>query len=266
MATRTRRAGTVVATAVAVALGVVPAALPAHAGTTPCSAVDVTAHRGFGNDQNTLPAFDRAVRRGADVVETDLRRTVDGVVVLRHDDGLATTTNGDGTVSHRTWAYVRHLQTEHGYRVPTIGRLVRTMAARAAVERPDLQLELKVTFSATEVRRLVATLRRFGYADRVVLTAPRLTQLDVVDRVAPAVTTGFLVFDPARRPDLRVLHRHHVDYAMVGAAASSARFVRSAARLGVRVSARDMSLETAARRHVDRVLTDVPLGCPVTRW
>ncbi len=261
MTTRTHRAGLVVALAAALTLGVVPGTASARAGAASCAEVDVTAHRGFGPDENTMPAFARAVRRGADVVETDLRRTVDGTIVLRHDDRLATTTNGAGDVSHRRWAYVRRLHTEHGYRVPTLRRLVETMAARPVRARPDLQLELKVSFDDAELRRLVALLRRFDYQGEVVLTAPRLAQLDRVNRVAPSIRTGFLELSATHRPDLRALHRHHVDYAMVGAAAATARFVRSATRRGVLVSARRLSLRTAARRHVVRVLTDVPLHC-----
>lgn len=44
-------------------------------------------HRGdrTGEDENTMAAFRRAVENGCDMIETDVHRTKDGVIVLRHD-------------------------------------------------------------------------------------------------------------------------------------------------------------------------------------
>ena len=48
----------------------------------------VIAHRGGSKEstENTIEAFQRAVRIGADGIETDIRLTRDGVVVIYHDD------------------------------------------------------------------------------------------------------------------------------------------------------------------------------------
>ena len=47
----------------------------------------VLAHRGANRlaPENTVPAMELAVERGADGVELDVHRTVDGVLVVRHD-------------------------------------------------------------------------------------------------------------------------------------------------------------------------------------
>src|SRR4051812_33810066 len=49
--------------------------------------VHVIAHRGASKAEreNTLGAFRRARAMGADAVELDVRRTVDGVLVVHHD-------------------------------------------------------------------------------------------------------------------------------------------------------------------------------------
>ncbi len=48
------------------------------------------AHRGdpIGERENTLASFSAAVRLGADMIELDLRRTADGVIVVLHDATL----------------------------------------------------------------------------------------------------------------------------------------------------------------------------------
>ena len=47
----------------------------------------VLAHRGANRlePENTVPAMQEAIDRGADGVELDVHRTADGVLVVRHD-------------------------------------------------------------------------------------------------------------------------------------------------------------------------------------
>ncbi|MEE9320280.1 MAG: glycerophosphodiester phosphodiesterase [Granulosicoccus sp.] len=72
-------------------------------GPTPSRAPRIYAHRGsmLMAPENTAQAFDFAVSAGADVLETDVRLSRDGVVVVTHDAKLDRTTNGQGLV--RNW-------------------------------------------------------------------------------------------------------------------------------------------------------------------
>lgn len=58
------------------------------------------AHRGTSllAPENTQAAFDLAVRYQCDVLETDVRLSKDGVVIVTHDETLERTTNGYGRV------------------------------------------------------------------------------------------------------------------------------------------------------------------------
>ncbi|MFM9131198.1 MAG: glycerophosphodiester phosphodiesterase, partial [Actinomycetota bacterium] len=55
------------------------------------SAPQIIAHRGASRaeTENTLAAFRTAGRMGADAVELDVRRTLDGAMAVHHDDHLA---------------------------------------------------------------------------------------------------------------------------------------------------------------------------------
>jgi len=55
----------------------------------------VIAHRGASGDrpEHTLAAYELAIAQGADVIEPDLVMTADGVLVVRHDHYLSTTTD-----------------------------------------------------------------------------------------------------------------------------------------------------------------------------
>jgi glycerophosphoryl diester phosphodiesterase len=75
------------------------------------------AHRGSRLlwPENTWRAFDGAIEGlGYTYVETDIRVTRDGVVVVFHDETLERTTNGVGKVSEWDWGDLRHL--DAGYR------------------------------------------------------------------------------------------------------------------------------------------------------
>ena len=69
------------------------------------------AHQG-GEDEfpsNTLYAFKRAVKAGADMLELDVGVTRDGKVVVSHDTTLDRTTNGKGTIASKTLRQIRRL-------------------------------------------------------------------------------------------------------------------------------------------------------------
>lgn len=69
------------------------------------------AHQG-GEDEfpsNTLYAFKRAVRAGADMLELDVGVTTDGKVVVSHDTTLDRTTNGHGTIASHTLRRIKRL-------------------------------------------------------------------------------------------------------------------------------------------------------------
>lgn len=74
------------------------------------------AHRGGARlaPEETLEAYRRAVEAGADVLETDVRMTSDGGLVLIHDVDVKRTTDGEGPVRRMTLAEIRKL--DAGYK------------------------------------------------------------------------------------------------------------------------------------------------------
>jgi glycerophosphoryl diester phosphodiesterase len=65
----------------------------------------IFAHRGASAyaPENTFAAFERALELGADGIETDVRLTADGVLVLLHDDTVDRTTDGRGPIAELRW-------------------------------------------------------------------------------------------------------------------------------------------------------------------
>jgi len=87
------------------------------------------AHRGWSAaaPENTLAAFEMAVKAGADAVEMDVRSTLDGEIVVLHDSDMDRTTDLSGPVGGKTLAEVKSADAGawfdgrfRGERVPTL--------------------------------------------------------------------------------------------------------------------------------------------------
>jgi glycerophosphoryl diester phosphodiesterase len=86
-----------------------PLAIAADMGPTPAqqlvseNKVLIIAHRGNSSQfpENTLPAFESAVKVGADLVELDYHHSADGVPVVLHDEILSRTTDADDLLGAR---------------------------------------------------------------------------------------------------------------------------------------------------------------------
>ncbi len=143
----------------------------------------VIAHRGehLHHPENTIAAYQAAVDAGADFFETDVRTTLDGKLVIMHDDTVDRRTDGKGSVKDMTFEQVRALDAGikagaefAGAKVPTfdevlafargkIGVYVDTKRASAAdivaaLERHDMQDHV-VVYGGFEYLAQVAALR-----------------------------------------------------------------------------------------------------------
>ncbi|HSJ27541.1 MAG TPA: glycerophosphodiester phosphodiesterase [Acidimicrobiia bacterium] len=157
------------------------------------------AHRGSRIlwPENTMVAFDGAVRLGFRWVETDLHLTSDGVLVCLHDATLDRTTDRTGPVSAVPFGELERIDAGHrhaphedfpfrnsGARIPTLEELV--------VSYPDLRVvvDLKRDGMAEPLWRLV---ERLGLHDRLVVGSfsdRRLSEFRRVSRGSVATSTG----------------------------------------------------------------------------
>ncbi len=142
----------------------------------------VAAHRGWSDvyPENTMEAFRAAVELGVDQLETDIRVTKDGKLVLIHDDTVDRTTNGTGLVREKSLEELRQLDAGsymgekfRDVRIPT---LVEFMEYVKDVPDITLDLELKeypepgweaVSYSVCD--EVIALVEKYGFSDRIVL-------------------------------------------------------------------------------------------------
>jgi len=96
----------------------------------------ICAHRGANetHPENTLAAFEEAIRLGAQMIEFDVQLTKDNKLVIMHDDKVNRTTNGRGYVSNLTLDKIKKFDAGKwksrkfkGERVPTLKEVLDIM-------------------------------------------------------------------------------------------------------------------------------------------
>ena len=103
--------------------------------------VIVVAHRADWRNEpeNSIPGIESAIKMGVDMVEIDLKKSKDGVLILMHDETLDRTTNGKGKPADYTLAELQKLtlKNEHGgptrLRIPTFEQCMLAAKGRVMV-------------------------------------------------------------------------------------------------------------------------------------
>ena len=123
----------------------------------------VVGHRGNVKfaPENTIPAFEVALRYGADLIEIDVRQTRDAELVIIHDETVDRTTDGTGKVADLALKQLKGLDAGswfdssfEGVRIPTLRETLRFLRGKAL---PDID------FKAGDPERLIALLREEGF-------------------------------------------------------------------------------------------------------
>jgi glycerophosphoryl diester phosphodiesterase len=135
----------------------------------------VAAHRGWKAQypENTLEAFRAALTLDVDQLETDIRVTKDGELVLIHDATVDRTTNGSGAVEELTLAQLKTLDAGGGAKIPTLTEFMDLVK-----DHPTITLDIELKEYPTQGReelaysvcdRVLKILDDYGFTDRCVI-------------------------------------------------------------------------------------------------
>ncbi|HEX2069232.1 MAG TPA: glycerophosphodiester phosphodiesterase family protein [Actinomycetota bacterium] len=161
----------------------------------------VVAHRGASAlyPENTLQAFEGAIKAGADLVELDVRLTSDGVPVILHDLDVSITTDGTGRVHELTLADIKRLDASKGRddrtEVPTLQEALELLSGRAGVNIEIKNLPEEPAFDSPKeaaVEKTLDALQEIGFSGPVVVCSFNWLSIERVRELEPSVPTGFL--------------------------------------------------------------------------
>jgi glycerophosphoryl diester phosphodiesterase len=104
----------------------------------------ICAHRGAmdTHPENTLAAFKEAVRLGAHMIEFDVRMTMDGHLVILHDETVDRTSKGRGKVSELSLDEVKQLDAGSWKSAEFAGEKIPTLKEALAVMPADIWLNV----------------------------------------------------------------------------------------------------------------------------
>ena len=162
----------------------------------------VIGHRGAAgtHPENTLAAFEAALDQGAQILESDIHVTRDGVPILLHDPDVGRVTEGSGAASHLDWAEISSLDAGYSFEDAAGGHPFRGLGHRipsleAAFEAfPEARFNLEIKcHDAEAIRATLDLVARFERSDRTLLAAgedPIMSDLRTAvaeHQVAPAM-------------------------------------------------------------------------------
>ncbi|HEX8559765.1 MAG TPA: glycerophosphodiester phosphodiesterase [Pyrinomonadaceae bacterium] len=242
----------------------------------------VIAHRGGAGlwPENTLYAFERAAALGADVVETDVRATSDGELVVIHDSTVERTTDGAGRVSALTLAELKRLDAafrftpDGGRSFPLRGRGVTVSTLREvfdALPRLRFNIEPKQA-DPPVVAALCRLIRERDMTTRVLVAAFSDSTMERFRRECPEVATSASTSEVAsflalQRAGLGRSYSPRMQALQTPESAAGARLLtedllRAAHERNLRVHVWTVNAEDDMRRlaalGVDGVMTDYP--------
>lgn len=161
-------------------------------------AAERIAHRGAPREfrENTLPAFERALERGADAIELDVHSTSDGMVVVHHDRVLSRTVDDvllGRPIDTVPWSELQGVELVPGITIPSLSQVLDLVGGRAAV-----YVEIK----GEGIEALVIDAIRGGDA-RCAIHSFDHAMIARARRIAPELRRGILFEE--RPPDIDAL-------------------------------------------------------------
>lgn len=112
--------------------------------------IEIVGHRAFKGQyiENTWTAFDRAYEAKADVIETDLQMTSDGVVVINHDSDTGRIWDRKLVIADHTYKEISQLRCkdDKDSEMPTLEQLLEW-----AVDHPRATLMLDIKFTNNKI-------------------------------------------------------------------------------------------------------------------
>ena len=147
----------------------------------------VIAHRGDHMEvpENTLAAYEKAIELGADFIETDLRTTKDGQLVIMHDATVDRMTNGKGKIKDLNYKQVKELKVINKnkpgtteYSIPTFTDVLNTCKGKIGIY---------LDFKDADPEKVFALIKEAGMERNVIVYLNKEEQYYQWKKAAPQI-------------------------------------------------------------------------------
>lgn len=162
----------------------------------------VTAHRGDWRNapENSLQAFKNAIVMGVDIIELDLNKTKDGVIVIMHDQTIDRTTDGKGKPGDYTWSELKQFHLKNGlgrvtaHTIPTLQEVMLLVKGKVLI---NLDKSYNYYDEAYQILKNTGTLKQAIFKTDAVYEALKNRYPKVIDSIT------FMAVVDLDKPDAR---------------------------------------------------------------
>lgn len=209
----------------------------------------IIGHRGASADapENTLAAFDLALKAGADGVEFDVRLACDRIPVVIHDATLRRTARREGQVAALTSAELRRLdvcswfgRNDMSGGVPTLDETLELVGKRSRTIYVEMKFETADDYAALAAE-VVESVKRQSLEGRAVIKSFNHASLSEIKRLAPEIRTAALFKRTFARP---LLTTENVVSSALACGADEVSLHRTLLRDETVLAARERGLDT----------------------
>jgi len=147
----------------------------------------IIAHRGshINVPENTLAAYENAIKEGADYVEVDLRTTKDGHLVIMHDESVTKMTGKKGLIKDLSYNEIRDLKIKPvnekdttTYRIPDFASVLKVCKGK---------INIYLDFKDADVAKTYELIKEAGMQNNVVVYLNKEEQYGQWKKWAPAI-------------------------------------------------------------------------------
>lgn len=161
----------------------------------------ILAHRGTSltAPENTLPAFEAAVKQGLAGIELDVQMSKDGHLIVIHDERVDRTTNGKGLVKDMTLEEIKSLDAGSwfaekyvGVKIPVLEEVLEIVGNRESI----LNIELKsgiIQYPGLE-ERVFKAVKKYNLLDRVIFSSFNHYSLLKINEFSDKAKIGVLYY------------------------------------------------------------------------
>ena len=161
----------------------------------------IIAHRGSSNKapENTMPAFELALRENADMIELDVLLTKDGVPVIVHDNHLKKFGYKDLIVTQSSYKELKELDVGSwfsdkysGEKIPTLEQVLKW-----AKKKISLNIEIKQESVSEKLKggveeAVIALVQKYNMREQVLLSSFDYRAIKRCKQLAPDISIGIL--------------------------------------------------------------------------
>ncbi len=157
------------------------------------------AHRGYSAyyPENTMEAFIQAYKKGFNGIETDVHMTLDGQLVLIHDEDISRTSNGNGYVKDMTLDQLKQYNYQYNfngtYEIPILQELLEYIQNKDMIVNIEIKTD-HIHYENIE-QKVYEMVENYHVHDKIIYSSFYLPSLLKLQQLDSTLYLGYLMED-----------------------------------------------------------------------